>query len=210
MAKITVALFLNLLLVDAARAAAGGAAQAVPAGAHSAAALFANEFSATVVHQPPPGIPKAQNRLFGGPERLRVESSLGFISMTRIFDRSKPLYLTLFPTNRTYRESVPTAIESLARADLERYATAADGNPCAWKQEATCVAASEEQVIGRRARRWEAKFKNGKSGTYWVDLELRLILRAQDPTFSFEIKDLKLAPQAAELFVPPSNYKRAK
>ncbi len=163
-----------------------------------------------VVHLPPPGTPKVEIRLLGRQESLRVETRMGFLDMHSIYDRSKPQYLTLYPTSRTYLESAAGSSESLARGHLERYATSPEGDPCGWKRDVVCTAAGEEEVNGRRCRRWDAQFKNGKSGTYWVDLELRLILRALDPTFSFEIKDLKLAPLPADLFSVPSSYTRKK
>lgn len=192
---------------------AAGTAPATPGTAAAAAApsknpLFAADFSATVVSQPKPGQPKTELRLFGSSEALRVEALLGLVTLTSIYDRAKPAYMTLYSTNRSYLESSPITIPSMARGHLERYATSTSGNPCEYKQSVTCTAGAEEDVNSRRSRRWEAKFADGQAATYWVDTELRLIIKANDPRFSFDVKNVKVAPQPAELFVAPPDYTR--
>src|SRR5262249_52875826 len=122
------------------------------------------------------------------------------------YDRAKPIYLTLFPGNRTYVEARSTTIASMSRAELARYAAGADGNPCAYKNKATCVRRQDEPINGRMATKWEATFADGKRGAYWADKEWRVIVKAEDPSFSFEPKEIKIAPQPAELFSIPAGY----
>jgi hypothetical protein len=162
--------------------------------------IFPKEFSAV-----PIASQKGSSfKLFARPMQLRVEASRGFISLVSLYDRSKPSYLTLFPGNRTYVEAKSTTIPSMSRPELARYASGTDGNPCAYKDKATCVKRQDETMNGRMATKWEATFAGGKRGIYWVDKELLVVLKAEDPSFSFELKEIRIGSQPADLFsIPP-------
>src|SRR5262249_38953700 len=145
--------------------------------------IFPREFSAV-----PVASQKGSSfKLFARPMQLRIEASMGPISLVSVYDRSKPSYVTLFPANRTYVAAKSTTVAFMSRGELARYATGADGNPCAYKEKATCVKRQDEAINGRMAAKWEGTLADGKRGIYWVDKELRVIVKAEDPSFSFEL-----------------------
>ncbi len=75
-------------------------------------------------------------------------------------------------------------------------------------QLSNCKNLGTENVNGRTATKWQATNGRGQTGYFWLDPELRFIIKADSADGGkFSIENIKEGTQPASLFEPPAGYR---
>ena len=81
------------------------------------------------------------------------------------------------------------------------------GTPCPPEAEKSLI--GRETLDGRDTEKWNCTFPHGMTETVWYDTRLEAPIRIDDGEgSSIQFTNIEEGPQAADLFVPPSDYER--
>ncbi|GEM_PF-2013131 len=189
-------------------------------------------FSADLVDLRHPA--KPPTRVYIGDGRVRMESTGPGDRSAFVFDPGHGTTLVINDKARTYIDGgIFTPVVSAGFAPLLRlFRPMADGDPCTvWNGTVdgiaafvprhtsgtpphfTCRATGTESVNGRPAHKWLVTADHtdgGNSGpsTVWIDDRLHVISRSRDANGEMEMRNVHEGAPPADLFVPPSGYRR--
>jgi hypothetical protein len=172
----------------------------------------AQDFSADVNYDPPksqdasshPVSPKASSKLYVSKDKMRLES--GQLSQTiMLTDFGSHTTTLIFPGKKAY--------QPLASGPPQYFRVADADNACPdWQkavgQEIACEKAGNELVAGRKTVKYRNKgaAASGSAASVWIDPSLKFVIKWEDADGGAELHNITEGPQAADLFVVPSDY----
>lgn len=72
----------------------------------------------------------------------------------------------------------------------------------------SCHKVGDDVVNGRPAVKYATVSNDGKSGTVWIDKELKFPVKWDEKDGSGELKNIQMGSQSASLFEPPAGYQK--
>jgi len=179
-----------------------------------ASAFAQADFSADIVNL------SAQNNTFhtrifstSGKLRFQGEDRSGRTNSIMIVNLADRTSIVLMPQQKQYIESdkpqIPgQGVTFFQAKDVED--ACADWKAMAHAAKGKCTKVGHETVNGRDTVRYEVATGAGKPGPLWIDVKLHFPVKWQGASASGELRDIKEAPQPADLFRAPDGYtKRA-
>jgi len=191
---------------------ASGLAAALLMGA-SSMVCQAQDFSADVVyfttnkpHAAPARAgspPHRPSKVYVGQDNIRLET-LGLNDTILIVSGEERATIALFPGKKEY-QALPAGPSEYFRAK-----DAEDACPDWQKasdQKIACEKVGLETVDGRKAVKYQNKWAmEDATGAVWIDPSLKFVIKWEGAHVGAELRNIKEAPQAADLFVVPSDY----
>ena len=157
------------------------------------------------------------DKIYAGKTKVRWETNEQNSTMGRtavIFDDTQNKYVIVMPDRRMYMDS-PTGNVKQLITRLWRVQNADDACP-QWKKVAeeagsdknwgSCTKVGNDTVNGRSAVKYEGISKDGKKTHIWVDSKLRCVLKTDEGSGGFELRNIQEGPQPASLFEVPAGY----
>jgi hypothetical protein len=180
-------------------------------------ASHAQEFSADVVYLAPgkPDAPSAgtatsphpSSKLYVSKDKLRLETR-GLTNTILLVNGGQHTTVALFPARKAY--------QPLASAPSEYFRVENPDDACPdWQkaadQKIDCERVGHEAVDGREAVRYQNKVASDTAtAAVWIDLGLKFVVKWAGASTGAELRNIKEAQQAVDLFAVPSDYKLLK
>ena len=177
------------------------------------AASHAQEFSADVVYlatstpdAPSTGTatsPHPSSKLYVSKDKLRLETR-GLTNTILLVNGGQHTTVALFPAKKAY--------QPLGIGPSEYFRVENADDACAdWKKAAgekiVCEKVGHEVVDGRQAVKYQNKGASDvATAAVWIDVALKFVVKWEDASTGAELRNIKEAQQAADLFAVPSGY----
>ncbi len=158
------------------------------------------------------------DKIYAGKTKVRWESNEQNSTMGRtaaILDDAQNTWVILMPDRRMYMDSPPGMMVKQLLTHLWRVQDADNACP-EWKKVAeeagsdknwgSCTKIGSDTVNGRSAVKYEGVSKDGKKTHIWVDSKLRCVVKTDEGSGSFELRNIQEGPQPASLFEIPAGY----
>jgi hypothetical protein len=180
----------------------------------SAQVMLAQEFSADVFSTKDSGELK---KVYAGKNKVRFEvnaKTQGMGAAAVIFDESQSKYTVLMTDRHMYMDAPPTMVNKMianfwrvedvdsACAEWRKTAAAA-GADQNW---GSCTKVGGDTVDGRAAVKYEGVSKKGEKMHVWVDTKLRRVVKTDESSGGFELRNIQEGSQPASLFEVPASY----
>jgi hypothetical protein len=169
------------------------------------------EFSATMQQT----MDKGQSmtaRVYMGQGKTRTEMSHEGQERITIVDNAQQVAWMLNPAKQEY---VEMRGQGGGQAGTPNRPPLPDepASPCQSKESGiTCTKIGPETLNGRQAEKWEMVMTQGQQTSrmlVWIDPRLKMAVRQEAAGgYVSELRDIKEAPQPAELFIVPAGYKK--
>jgi len=175
----------------------------------------AQEFSADVANAKGNG---HLNKVYAGKTKVRFEandqnSSMGPVAI--ILDDTQGKYVVLMPQRRMYMDSLPGTMVKQFLTHFWHVQDPDDACP-EWKKTAdqagasqnwgSCTKVGSDTVNGRSAVKYEGVDKKGEKTHIWVDTKLRCVVKTDETSGGFELRNIQEGSQPASLFEIPADY----
>jgi hypothetical protein len=181
------------------------------------AASHAQEFSADVVYFDP-GKPDASSagnatsphppsKLYVSKDKLRLETR-GLTDTILLVNGGEHTTVALLPARKSF--------QPLASAPSEYFRVENADDACPdWQktaeQKVDCAKVGHETVDGREVVKYQNKVASDTAtAVVWIDVGLKFVVKWEAASAGAELRNIKEAPQAADLFAVPSDYKLLK
>ena len=174
----------------------------------------AQEFSADVVYlsgaarpgapaTASAGLPHQPSKLYVSKDQLRLETR-GLTDTILLVDRAEHSAFVLLPKQKAFQPLTS------GPAEYFRVESADDACPD-WQKTATqklaCEKVGPEVVAGRQTVKYQSKGAPGSAtAAVWIDPALKFVVKWESAGASAELRDIKEAAQASDLFTVPSGY----
>ena len=167
--------------------------------------LFAQQFSAVLVHQKPEGAVPAKVSVNG--DKVRLELDKGRRGGIVVIDLKEQTGFIALPEGKSYTvlppERISTPMPFFHAADPE--------NACpAWEKlvnkPGSCTKVGDVVLNGRAAVKYAGAAQNGETGSAWVDRKLNFVVKWEGQARAAEIRNIQEAPQSLSLFEIPKGY----
>jgi hypothetical protein len=176
-------------------------------------ACHAQDFSADVVYlgngQPDARSagtgtsPHRSSKLYVSKDKMRLETR-GFNDTILLVNRGEHTNFALFPARKAYQ---PLATGPSEYFRVENADDACPDWQKASDQKIACEKVGHEVVDGRQAVKYQNKgASNAATTAVWIDLALKFVVKWEGAGTGAELRNIKEAEQAAELFAVPSGY----
>jgi hypothetical protein len=147
--------------------------------------------------------PHRASKLYVGQENIRLETR-GLTDTILIVSGQERATIALFPGKKEY-QALPAGPSEYFRAQ-----DAEDACPD-WQKASdkkiACEKIGYETVDGRKAVKYQNKEAfDDATGVVWIDPALKFVVKWEGAHVGAELRNIKEAPQAADLFVVPSDY----
>jgi hypothetical protein len=178
------------------------------------AVCHAQDFSADVVYLAPskPDAPTAatgtsphpSSKLYVSKDKMRLETH-GLAETVLLVNGGEHTADALYPARKAYQPLADGPSEYFRVQDAE--------NACPdWQkavdQKIVCEKVGHEVVDGRQAVKYQNKGASGDAtAAVWIDLTLKFVSKWQNASTGAELRNIKEAQQAADLFAVPAAYK---
>jgi len=147
--------------------------------------------------------PHGPSKLYVSKDRMRLETR-GTSGTILLVNGGEGTAFAVFPAQKAYQPLVGGPSEYLrvgnpddACADWQRVMT----------QKVACEKSGVEEVAGRSTVKYVGKNAAGTAvAAVWIDSALRFAIKWQSAGASAELRDIKVAEQADDLFTVPSGY----
>lgn len=177
------------------------------------AVCHAQDFSADVVYlaiskpgASPTG-PRNPSKLYVSKDKMRLETH-GLTDTILLVNRGDHTAVALFPARKAY-QPLATGPSEYFRVD-----NADDACPDWQKaadQKIVCEKVGHEVVGGRDAVKYQNKgASETATAAVWIDSSLKFVVKWEGAGAAAELRDIKEAQQAADLFDVPSGYETLK
>jgi len=169
----------------------------------------AQEFSADVVYGAitKPGAPHETSKLYVSKDQLRLETR-GFADTILLVGGEERTTFALYPAQKAYQPLASGPSQYFRVADAE--AACPDWQQAA-DQKIACEKVDHEVVAGRKTVKYQNQGASvAATAAVWVDEALKFVVKWETGTTGAELRNIKEAPQAADLFVVPSGYELLK
>jgi hypothetical protein len=148
--------------------------------------------------------PHRSSKLYVSKDKMRLETR-GFTNTVLLVNGGEQTAFALFPARKAY-QPLATGPSEYFRVD-----NAEDACPDWQKvadQKIVCEKVGPELVDGRQTVKYRNKgASEAAAAAVWIDLALKFVVKWQDASTSAELRNIKEAPQAADLFAVPSAYR---
>ncbi|MBZ5569657.1 MAG: hypothetical protein LAN64_17660 [Acidobacteriia bacterium] len=177
----------------------------------------AQEFSADVVYFAPsrPNAPTAgtgtssrpSSKLYVSKDKMRLETR-GMAETILLVDRGENTAVAMFPARKAY--------QPLASGPSEYFRVENPDDACPeWQrvaeQKMVCEKVGHETVDGRETVKYRNKgASDAATSAVWIDAALKFVVKWEGAGAAAEVRNIKEAPQAADLFAVPSSYQGLK
>ena len=173
------------------------------------AVSHAQEFSADVVYLEPNGSVSTSHptaKIYVSKDKFRLETN-GFTGNVMLVNRADQTAFVLQPKKKTY--------QTLGAGPSEYFRAENPDDACASWQSASelkivCQKVDSEVVNGRDTVKYENKaVAQGATAAVWIDKALKFVVKWQAADAAAELRNIKEAQPAADLFTVPTDYKAA-
>lgn len=181
------------------------------------AACHAQDFSADVVYlaisnpgAPSTGTatsPRNPSKLYVSKDKMRLETH-GLTDTILLVNRGDHTAVAVFPARKAY--------QPLATGPSEYFPVGNAEDACPdWQkaadQKIVCEKVGHEVVGGREAVKYQnTGASEAATAAVWIDMSLKFVVKWEGAGTSAELRDIKEAQQAADLFDVPSGYETLK
>jgi len=199
---------ISRLKLDLARLAAVGLLGLAPLAAHAQSFSADVMYSAGLARPGAPSAPAARtprepSKLYVSKDRLRLEMN-GITGTVLLVNGGEGTAFAVFPSRKAYQPLVGPPSEYFW---VENAADACSSWQKVMTQRITCEKAGAEEVAGRQTVKYVGKNAAGAPiAAVWIDSALKFSIKWQNVDAGAELRDIKLAQQAEELFSVPSEY----
>jgi hypothetical protein len=178
----------------------------------------AQDFSADVISTKG-NSPTGQGKLFYTKNKARWEisdrsnSQMGPTAL--IVDQGQGKSIVLLPQRRVYMDSMPWMNKTPAVA-LFWHVDDVDNACPQWKSAAeqvktdknwgSCTKVGSDTVNGRSTIKYEGVSDKGEKGNVWVDTKLHCVIKADNTSGGFELRNIQEGSQPASLFEIPAGF----
>jgi hypothetical protein len=147
--------------------------------------------------------PHRPSKIYVGQDNIRLEMG-GLTDTILLVSGQERATLALFPAKKEY--------QALPAGPSEYFRTQDAEDACPDWQKASdkkiaCEKVGQETVDGRKAVKYQNKGAlDDATGVVWIDPALKFVIKWEGAHVGAELRNIKEAPQAADLFVVPSDY----
>jgi len=181
-----------------------------------AQAGLAQEFSADVVNNKPDSSGRL-SKVYAAKDKVRFEVTSGNAATgpsAIIFDEARHSYTVVMAERRMYMDAPMTMVKPL----ITHYWRVEDANDACpeWKKTAdqagtsknwgSCTKVGSETVNGRSAVKYEGVSNKGEKTHVWVDTKLHVVVKTDEGSGGFELRNIQEGSQRASLFEIPAGY----
>ena len=175
---------------------------------------LAQEFSADVTSQRQSNT--SVNKLYSSSNKVRLEVQTGnpMGPSALILDEAQHKYIMLMAQQHMYMDAPPLMVKPL----ITQFWRVQDPNDACsqWKTVAqtagtdqnwgSCTKVGSDTVNGRDTVKYEGVSKKGEKTHVWVDTKLHCVIKTDESSGGFELKNIQEASQPASLFEVPSGF----
>lgn len=177
----------------------------------------AQDFAADVVYiaATKPGAPSTgtattpdhSSKVYVSKDRMRLETH-GVTGTILLVNGGEHTAVALFPAQKAYQPLTSVPSEYFWVVDAE--------NACPdWEkalgQKVACEKVGHEVVDGRQAVKYQnTRASADATAAVWIDLALKFVIKWEGTDTGAELRNIREAPQAADLFTVPSAYSTLK
>jgi hypothetical protein len=177
------------------------------------AACHAQDFSADVVYltTSKPDAPSTAtgtsphpaSKLYVSRDKVRLETR-GLTGTILLVNGGEHTAVAVFPARKAYQ---PLATGPSEYFRVENAEDACPDWQRASEQKIVCEKVGHEVVDGRQAVKYLNEGASGDAtAALWIDLALQFVVKWEDASTGAELRNIKEAKQAADLFTVPSSY----
>jgi hypothetical protein len=147
--------------------------------------------------------PSHSSKIYVSKNQIRLETN-GLTGAILLVNGEDHTAVALFPPQKGYQQ--------LASAPSEYFRVADPENACRdWEkasdQKIVCEKVGSESIEGRSAVKYHNKrATEDTTAVVWIDLALKFVIRWEGANTGAELRNIKEAPQSADLFTVPSAY----
>ena len=147
------------------------------------------------------------SRLYVSRDKMRLETR-GLNETILLVNAEEHTAVTVFPARKAY--------QPLATGPSEYFRVENADDACPdWQkvseQKIVCEKVGHELVGGRQTVKYQNKVASDAATTaVWIDLALKFVVKWEGAGTAAELRNIKEAQQAADLFAVPSSYKSLK
>jgi hypothetical protein len=168
---------------------------------------LAQQFSADLVRQKPPGTATTKVSVSG--DKVRLEVAAQTKQSYVIMDLARRTSLMALPDSKTYIVSSP----GRTSASIPFFPIDDPENACpAWERSVAnpgpCKKLGDDTINGRSAVKYTGTVGDGDTVTTWVDSKLHFVTKWEGQRSAAELQNIQEGPQAASLFEVPSDYEK--
>jgi hypothetical protein len=177
---------------------------------------LAQEFSADVVNTKP-GNNGRLSKVYAGKDRVRFEmtnvnAAMGASAL--IFDEARHSYTVVMAERHMYMDAPVTMVKPI----ITNYWRVQDVNDAcpAWKKTSdeagndknwgSCTKIGSDTLNGRNTVKYEGVSKKGEKMHVWVDTKLHVVVKTDEGSGGFELRNIQEGTQASSLFEVPAGY----
>jgi hypothetical protein len=181
-----------------------------------APAGLAQEFSAEVVNTKPANNGRL-SKVYAGKDRVRFEianvnAAMGASAL--IFDEARHSYTVVMADRHMYMDAPLTMVKPI----LTNYWRVQDVNDAcpAWKKTSeeagndrnwgSCTKIGSDTLNGRNTVKYEGVSKKGEKMHVWVDTKLNVVVKTDEGSGGFELRNIQEGSQPSSLFEVPAGY----
>jgi hypothetical protein len=177
---------------------------------------LAQEFSADVVNTKP-GNNGRLSKVYAGKDKVRFEMAnvnTGMGASALIFDEARHSYTVVMAERRMYMDAPVTMVKPI----ITNYWRVQDVNDAcpAWKKTSeeagndrnwgSCTKIGSDILNGRTTVKYEGVSKKGEKMQVWVDTKLHVVVKTDEGSGGFELRNIQEGSQASGLFEVPAGY----
>jgi hypothetical protein len=175
---------------------------------------LAQEFSADVVNSKDTG---GMKKLYAGKNKVRFEVDTGNAAMgptAVVLDETQNKYIVLISARHMYMDAPMTMVKPL----ITHYWRVEDVNDACpeWKKTAeqggttknwgSCTKVGGDTLNGRSAVKYEGVSSKGEKSYIWVDTKLRCVVKTDEGSGGFELRNIQEGSQPSSMFEVPADY----
>ena len=181
-----------------------------------AQAGLAQEFSADVVNNKP-NRGERLSKVYAGKDRVRFEMTSANEAMgpsALILDETRHTYTVVMAERHMYMDAPMTMVKPII-TNYWRVQDVSDACP-AWKKTSeeagndknwgSCAKLGSDSVNGRDTIQYEGVSKKGDKMHVWVDTKLHVVVKTDENSGGFELRNIQEGSQPASLFEVPAGY----
>jgi len=173
------------------------------------------EFSADVVSQKSDNV--GMKKVYATKNKVRFEVQGANPAMgptVVVFDDTQHKYIVIMAERHMYMDAPVTMVRPL----MQHFWRVDDVNDACpeWKKTAeetgtlknwgSCTKIGSDTVNGRIAVKYEGVSSKGEKGHYWLDTKLRCVVKTDEGSGGFELRNIQEGSQPSSLFEVPAGY----
>lgn len=178
---------------------------------------LAQDFSADIVSSKQGG---GSGKLFSTKDKERWEMAerdprMGQTAL--VIDEAQHKSFVLMEQHHMYMDTMPMMTKNPVITQFWHVQDVNDACP-QWKKTAeqaktdanwgSCSKVGSDSLNGRGTVKYEGVSKKGEKSYYWIDTKLKCVIKAENSSGTFELRNIQEASQPASLFEVPAGYQK--